>query len=131
MLAEKDELNYMGVTFSQIVSNEASVTLLIGESSLTLVYYPELITDDVFLLLSSFTTVQANTMLDALTALNKTLASVIKSWDAFEDSEKTVLMPIEEATFRRFSLSFKTDLLGRMIANIRPEVMTPQTTIQN
>ena len=106
----------MPVTFKQIAAREASVTLSLGEDTITIVYYPNKLTDQVVAEIEA-----------GITKDNDLLEKLIKSWDVYEDDEHTVMFPLSR--INEFGLQFKQQI-GEAIGNaMRPNSVTPQTNM--
>ncbi len=105
----------MPVTFNQIASNTASVTIPIENlGSVTIVYYPNKMTD------KYVADLQAGNVDD-----NTLLIDLIKSWDIYEDEDFTVMWPIERMD--EFGYAFKVDIAMAIVNDLRPEAMAPKT----
>ncbi len=105
----------MPVTFNQIASNTASVTIQIENvGPVTIVYYPNKMTD------KYVADLQAGNVDD-----NTLLIDLIKSWDIYEDETFAVMVPIER--INEFGYAFKVDIAMAIVNDLRPEVMAPKT----
>ena len=105
----------MPVTFNQIASNTASVTIPIANlGPVTIVYYPNKMTD------KYVADLQAGNVDD-----NTLLIDLIKSWDIYEDEDMTVMVPIER--INEFGYAFKVAVAMAIVNDLRPEVMAPKT----
>src|SRR5437868_4769867 len=116
----------MPLTFSQIASNTASVTVRVGEETVTAVYYPGRITEKAMAQMSAFSTMEANTLEAGFAGFNDMLARVLKSWDVYEDDEHTVMFPIEPARLSELPVMFRVQIINAIVEDIRPEAMAPQ-----
>src|SRR6266568_3439945 len=109
----------MPVTFNQIASNTASVTIPIENlGSVTIVYYPNKMTD------KYVADLQAGNIDD-----NTLLIDLIKSWDIYEDDDMTVMWPLSRID--EFGYSFKVDVAMAIVEDQRPEGMASQLTQLN
>jgi len=105
----------MPVTFNQIASNTASVTIPIENvGPVTIVYYPNKMTD------KYVADLQAGNVDD-----NTLLIDLIKSWDIYEDETFAVMVPIER--INEFGYAFKVDIAMAIVNDLRPEAMAPQS----
>jgi len=105
----------MPVTFNQIASNTASVTIPIENvGPVTIVYYPNKMTD------KYVADLQAGNVDD-----NTLLIDLIKSWDIYEDEDFTVMWPLERMD--EFGYAFKVQVAMAIVNDLRPEAMAPKT----
>jgi hypothetical protein len=117
----------MPLSFSEVQKNEATVTIPAYGETLTIVYYPTQVTDEVFITFAGFdgiTTVKGAK--DALVDLNGLLCTLIKSWDFFEDKEQTVMVPLDPTRMAKLELPFKMKCLFAIMRHVRPEADLPQ-----
>jgi hypothetical protein len=103
----------MPVTFRQIANNTASVTLQLGADTITIVYYPNRITDKMIAEIN-----------DGITKDNEMLEQLIQSWDVYEDDEHTVMFPLNR--INEFGIPFKQQVGEAIGQAIRPNSVTPQ-----
>jgi hypothetical protein len=115
----------MPVTFSKIASNTASVTLHIGEDTVTVVYFPGHITEKSIAQMQSFSTMDESSLAVGFAGFNEMLAHLIKSWDVFEDDEQTVMFPLDPVRLAELPVGFRLDVITAIMGDIRPEVMAP------
>lgn len=106
----------MPVTFRQIASNTASVTLQFGADTITIVYYPNKLTDKMVAEINA-----------GLTNDNQLLEDLIKSWDVYEDDEHTVMFPLNR--INEFGIPFKQQVAEAIGQHMRPNSVTPQMTL--
>jgi ribonuclease PH len=105
----------MPVTFQQIASNTATLTINIANvGPVAIVYYPNKMTDKYVAAL------QAGNVDD-----NTLLIDLIKSWDIYEDADMTIMFPIERMD--EFGYAFKVQVAMAVVNDLRPEAMTPQS----
>ncbi len=119
----------MPITLAKIASNTASVTLSggsLGEDTVTLVYYPGRVTENVISRMSGFAGVSPDAIVSELHLFNETLASLIKSWDVFDDAEQTVMFPIDATRFSELPIAFRLQVTSGILGDIRPEAFAPQ-----
>src|SRR6266516_5729883 len=106
----------MPVTFHQIASNTARVTLVYGANTITIEYYPDHLTGKMR------AEIEAGATTD-----DQVLIQLIKSWDVYEDDEQTVMFPIERMA--EFGLKFKQRVIEAIVLDYAPNMVAPQ--IQN
>lgn len=117
----------MPITFTQIISNTAEVTFAWGPESVTLVYYPGKVTEETLAVLLAFEKMDENSFASTFQSLNDMLADLIKSWDAFEDDEKTIMIPITPERLIKLPLGFRMQIIRAIIGDMRPETLAPQS----
>jgi hypothetical protein len=108
----------MPVTLGKMAANTASVTIPIGTDTLTIVYYPNAVTDN--------SVAQFDAGSDAF---NETMPKIIKSWDIYVDEEQTTILPIAPESFADMGYQYKLQILQAIIEDVRPNTIAPQ--IQN
>jgi hypothetical protein len=117
----------MPLSYSKVQKNEATITISVYGETLTLIYYPAKVTDDIFIKFAGFDSVTTiNDAKDALVGLNQMLSDLIKSWDFFEDDDQTVMWPLTPESFARLELPFKMKCLYAIMRDVRPEADLPQ-----
>ena len=121
----------MPVTLSQIADNTAKVTLQVrvgddATSDLTIVYYPSHITETTFANLQKFDSRDQSNLIDSFGSLNEVLASLIKSWDFFEDDAQLLMVPITPERLASLPIVFRMSVLSGIMGDIRPETIAPQ-----
>src|SRR5436190_23713488 len=105
----------MPVTFNQIASNTASVTIQIENvGPVTIVYYPNKMTD------KYVADLQAGNVDD-----NHLLIDLIKSWDIYEDEDFTVMVLLERMD--EFSYAFKVQVAMAIVNGLRSVAMESQS----
>ena len=110
----------MPLSLENIASNTASVTFPYAGDSITVVYYPERITDKMLHAISAMKDQgDVEGMLDKLGGFNETLASLIKSWDIYEDEKQTIMVPIDAKRFEGLSIPFKKDVFLAIAQDIK------------
>ena len=117
----------MPVTLNEIASNTASVTIPVGEKTVTVVYYPGRITEKAMAQMRVFSTMNADNAEAAYAGFNDMLARIIKSWDIFEDDEQTVMFPLEPDRLSEVPIQFRIQVENAIVQDIfPPEVVEPQ-----
>jgi len=115
----------MPITLSKIVSNTANVSFAYGADTVNVVYYPSKLTEKTLADIQSFSTLSDATIQDSFSALNDTLASLIKSWDVYEDDAQTTMFPLDASRLPELPISFRASCLQAIMADIRPETIAP------
>ena len=103
----------MPVTFRQIAAKTASVTLSLGDNTITIVYYPNKYTAEIM------ARAQDGTMTD-----KEFFPELIKEWDIYEDEEQTVMFPVERID--EFGIAFKREVAEAIARDILPNRLTTQ-----
>lgn len=116
----------MPISHSQVQKDEASVTLPMLGETLTIVYFPSKMSDDVFIKFAEIESVKTiGGAKEALTNINEMLCDLIKSWDFYEDDEQTKMWPLEPARLAKVDMTFKLKCLFAIMRHIRPEAAVP------
>ncbi len=103
----------MPVTFKQIASNTATVTLQTEDGPITIVYYPNRLTGKMR------AEIEAGHTTD-----HQVLAQLIKSWDVYEDDEQTIMFPMER--MNEFGLKFMQEVALAILRDYSPNSTAPQ-----
>lgn len=117
----------MPISIKKIAGKVASVTFQAGETpdeTLTVQYYPGLLTEKVFATLQGFgeqTDIKAG-----FEEFNQTLVSLIKSWDLYEDDEQTIMFPIDAARFAELPFELRMQVVDAIMRDMRPQAQTSQ-----
>jgi hypothetical protein len=118
----------MPLSYAKIQKNEATTTIAAYGETLTIVYYPSKVTDEIFVKFAGFDGITSVSMArDALLGLNEMLSGLIKSWDFFEDDEQKVMWPLTHDRLAQLELSFKMKCMYAIMSDVRPEAVVPQT----
>lgn len=130
----------MPVTLAKIASNTASVTIRVGDDTVTIVYYPSRVTEKIFTQLQAFSSMDESNVTASFETLNEILAGkvqkddegkitigqgLIKSWDVFEDERQRHMFPIDPRRFPDLPLPFRLQVLKAILGDIRPETIAP------
>lgn len=119
----------MPLSFSQVQKDEAKATVPMYGETLTIVYYPSRMTDEVFI---KWAEIQDVKTLDdakkALTNINEMLSNMIKSWDFYEDDKQAKMWALEPESLARLDMAFKMTCLFAIMRHVRPEAALPQMT---
>ncbi len=117
----------MPISFAQIATNTAQLTIQVGEHPVTITYYPGHVTEKT---LSAFSGMTAGSDQQAMAAgfasFNQMLVHLIHSWDVFEDDAETVMYPIDADRFADLPLGFRMQVFNAILENLRPEEIAPQ-----
>jgi hypothetical protein len=117
----------MPISFNQITANVASVTLHYGGQDVTIVYYPARITEKTFAELQSWNQVSAENVIDKFGELNDLLASLMKSWDVYEDDAQSQMFPLASDRLSELPIMFRMAVLQAIMGDMRPETIAPQS----
>jgi hypothetical protein len=110
----------MPLSLQNIASNTASVTFPYAGDTITVVYYPERITDKMLFSISGMSSGKdIENVLDKLGGFNETIATLIQSWDLYEDAEQSIMVPIDAERFKSLSISFKKDVFLAIVEDIK------------
>jgi len=119
----------MPITLNQIANNVAQVDIQVGDKTVTVIYYPSRITEKTFKQLQNFQSIDADSLEAGFESFNEVLASLIKSWDVYEDDAQTIMYPINMDSLSELPITFRTAVLHAMLSDINPEAVT--TTMSN
>ena len=115
----------MPITLAKMASNTASVTLQIGEDTVTAIYYPSKITERTFAQLQDFAAMTESRIIEGFGTLNDMLAHLIKEWDVLEDDNET-MYPLDSKRLADLPLVFRTQLIYAIMQDLRPEDLAPK-----
>jgi len=117
----------MPISLTKIANNTASLTIKPNdEDTVNIAYYPSMITEKTLAILNSFSEIDGDTFEESFQTFNDLLVRIIKSWDVFEDEAQTIPFPLEAKRMSELPVSFRVQILGDIIGDIRPNVRTPQ-----
>jgi len=102
----------MPISLSQIAANTASTTLSIDGETVTVVYLPNKLTDELV--------AKINT--DAIDD-NEMFQDLIKSWDIYEDDAQTTMFPISR--IGELGIPIKVAIAQAIVGAMSPKVETP------
>lgn len=100
----------MPITLSKIAADTASVAFSVGGDMVNIVYFPSKVTGK----LTSYLDQGAEEM-------SKALATIISSWDIYEDNEMTTLLPIDADHLDSLGIGLEIKIAQAIIRDIRPE----------
>lgn len=121
----------MGVTFSQIVNNTASCSFNYGDDHIEMSYYPNRITEKTFGQLNDFAKASAETLQESFAEFNGMLATLVKSWNLFEDVAETIMFPLDPERLAELPIAFRMQAMNAILGDVRPELMAPQANHLN
>lgn len=117
----------MALTLSKIASNTASVTISVGEETVTVVYYPGRITEKAMAQLQVFSTMDESNAMAGYAGFNEMLARIIKSWDVYEDDEQTVMVELVPDRLSELPIMFRIQVVNAIVTDVYPpEAVAPQ-----
>src|SRR5256885_9279681 len=118
----------MRISFTQIASNTATVTITVGEHSVHITYYPGRVTERSIAVMYAFGSTDADTLAANYRAFNQMLVSLIKSWDVYEDEEETVMFPLDVERLSELPVSFRMAIANAILEDLRPEAVASQSS---
>ena len=122
----------MPITLAKIASNTADLTFGWGDDTVSLTYYPGRVTEKVLADMQAIGRLSDASdeaaMMQSFTDFNEMLASLIKSWDVYEDDAQTVMFPLEAERLQELPFFFRMACIQSIIGDIRPEMIAPQKT---
>jgi hypothetical protein len=122
----------MPVSLAQIADNTATASFAWGADTVNLVYFPGHVTEQI---IAQFQGIKMDTLgnvVDGFETLNEILCGVpavgeqpeqpglLKSWDAYEDTAMTILIPITTARFARLPIPFRMQVFYAIMGDVRP-----------
>lgn len=119
----------MPLTTNQVLAKEAEVTIYIDGNSLTTAYYPHKCTKAVLARLANARNTTEDNLVE-VTALFEMLCSLMKSWDFYEDEEKTIMVPITPERFEDLSLPILQSVAEAIFRHANPEATAPQRKLR-
>lgn len=121
----------MPVSLYKIATNTATITFPYAGESITVVYYPGRVTERTIAQMQGFASMDESTIVAGFGAFNDTLASLIKSWDVYEDEAQTIMFPVEGVRLAELPIGFRMEVLSAIMGDIRPETVAPQLNGHN
>jgi hypothetical protein len=110
----------MPISLNQIANNEASLTFPYAGDTLTIVYYPSRLSDKMLRAISNKSNNDLDSTLAALGSMNAMLATLIKSWDFFQDDAQTIMWPLDEESLSELPLTFKQEIFLKIAEDMNP-----------
>jgi len=118
----------MPLSYAKVRQNEATVSIAIYGETLTVVYYPSQVTDDIFVKFAGFDGINsASAAKEALAGLNEMLSQLIKKWDFYEDDQMATMWPTTVEGLSRLELSLKMQVMFAIMSDVRPNPSAPKT----
>lgn len=115
----------MPITFHQIASNTATVTLHVGEETVTVVYYPGRVTEKTIKTMMSFANLEQAQLEEGFRSFNTVFTTLIKSWDVLEDDGET-MFPLLPERLEELPVFFRVQVVNAIMEDLRPEAIAPQ-----
>ena len=94
-------------------------------NEVNLQYLPGLITEVTFAQLLAFGKLDKTNLIQQFTDFNATLCHIVKSWDVYEDDDKTTVFPLEAKRIAELPFAFRIAVLNAIMRDIRPNDMIP------
>lgn len=118
----------MPVSLSQLLTNTATVSFDYSGFSISAVYLPAEITEEVFANLQVFMSMNNYTeVMSGFKGLNDILAQLVKSWDLYEDDAQTEMVSINPERLAKLPVALRVNCLYAIMGDFRPETIAPQT----
>lgn len=115
----------MPVSVAQMAANTASVTFTADSqgNTVTVVYFPSLVTEKTFASLQSFDAMQQSSIVESFSELNDVLIRLIKSWDVYDDDAQQVMFPLDPERLKELPIPFRMKALGAIMGDLNPEAV--------
>ena len=113
----------MPVTLAQLATNSATVTLSVGEDTVTIEYYPGRVTEKTLAAMNAFAAMDGTGIDAGFSRFNEELAKLLKSWDVLEEDGS--MFPIDAHRLADLPISFRLEVLAAIMGDLRPEAMAP------
>ncbi len=114
----------MAITLAELAANTASVAFPYGESTVNVIYRPAMITEETLASLNTFESAGADTVLASFKSLNETLATIIASWDAYEDAAQTQMIALAPERLAKLPIAFRIAAFTAILGDFRPNLPT-------
>lgn len=115
----------MSVTLQKLTTNTATVTLDVGEDTLTVRYYPARVTEKVIATVQGFANLAESQFTAAYAEVNAILCTLVKSWDLYEDEAQTQMYPLDASRLADLPVMFRAQVLTAILSDMRPEADAP------
>ncbi len=120
----------MPITLSKIAANTADVTLQVGDDVVTITYYPNRLTEKLYVEVMDLADEEKNKDIpENSKRLNEVLVMLVKSWDIL--NEDGSMFPITVESLPDIPLSFRFEIYGAIFADMRPNAQEPTTNKQH
>ncbi len=116
----------MPISIGNIAKSRASVTRHFEEGSLTIEYDPNMVTEDLYANLQSFSRMSEDTIAMNFRDFNEVLLRLIKSWDLLGDDGVT-MVPLTQERLSKLPIPIRYTALDMVMGDFRPEQIAPQT----
>lgn|SRR5487761_1143992 len=116
----------MPITLAKITSNTAEISMMVGEDTVNVTYYPGKVTEVTIAQLQGYANVDPARFAETVHEINVLMASLIKSWDVYEDEAQTVMFPLDPERLAELPFMFRTKVVVAIMQDIRPEADAPQ-----
>jgi len=116
----------MPITLAKITSNTAEISMMVGEDTVNVTYYPGRVTEKTIAQLQGYADVNPDHFAETVHEVNVLMASLIKSWDVYEDEAQTVMFPLDPERLAELPFMFRTKVVVAIMQDIRPEADAPQ-----
>lgn len=103
----------MPITLNKIANNIATTAFQVGEDIVNITYYPNRVTGKL-----------VEQMEGSADELNALLASLIKTWDIFEDDAETILLPIDADHLDALGLPIEIMIGQAILGDMHPNAPT-------
>ncbi len=111
----------MAVTLSKVTSKTASVTISVGEDTITAVYFPNKVTGNMLAQLPT----DGMGGLESLQGINEALITLVKSWDIYDDDAQTVMFPLDMKRLGELPTSIMGEIFEAIMKDMRPNAIAP------
>jgi hypothetical protein len=118
----------MGITLAKIANNEAKTSFQYEGETINLTYYPGHVTENIVADLQNFSSLNNSNVVSSFKSFNTSLASLIASWDVYEDEAQTAMFPIDASRFSELPIAFRMAVVGAIMSDVRPEAIATSPT---
>lgn len=115
----------MPITLAKITSNTAEISMMVGEDTVNVTYYPGRVTEKTIAQLQGYADVNPDHFAETVHEVNVLMANLIKSWDVLENDEVT-MFPLDPERLAELPFMFRTKVVVAIMQDIRPEADAPQ-----
>lgn len=116
----------MPISIQKMAANTANIAVREGDDTANITYYPSRVTEKI--LFMPFDDSSQTAMAASFEDFNAELASLLQSWDVYEDDAQTQLFPIDAQRFAELPLDFRLRIYKAIVSDVRPEDLASQTT---
>lgn len=116
----------MPVTLKKLASNTATVQIPVGDDSLTVVYFPGRVTEQVYADLSLVADLTNRDVAANAGAINDVLIKLVKSWDLLDDDEQP--LPLTMERLAEVPLGFRVEVIDAIFEDMRPKGAATEQT---